>query len=101
MGLQLHIVVCGAGIAGLCTGIALAQLGHHITILESAHELSPMGTGIHLPPNATMLLKHWGVLDQLADKAVVPKGFNFRRYADSTLLAQVTSDTSAGILKTP
>lgn len=94
MALKLDIVVCGAGIAGLCAGISLARLGHSIVILESAHELSPVGAGIHLPPNATLLLKEWGVLEQLADSAVVPQGFNFRRYADSTVLARAGGSTS-------
>lgn len=98
---NLQIIVCGAGIAGLCTGIALARLGHRVFILERAHELSPVGAGIHLPPNATLLLKEWDVLDRLADKAVVPKGFNFRRYADSTVLAQVGGDGASGVLETP
>ena len=98
---QLEVIVCGAGIAGLCTGIALAQLGHHVTILEGAHELSPVGAGIHLPPNATLLLRDWGILDLLADKAVVPAGFNFRRYADSEILAQSAGRKSEQAPQTP
>lgn len=101
MALELNMIVCGAGIAGLCTGIALARLGHSVVILESTHELSPVGAGIHLPPNATLLLKEWGILEQLADKAVVPQGFNFRRYADSTVLAQVGGSTPAVVPESP
>lgn len=93
---QLNILIAGAGIAGLCTAIALVRQGHKITILESAHELSPTGTGIHLPPNATLLLKEWGVLDQLAEKAVVPKGFMFRRYWDSRVLASAEGGGAGG-----
>lgn len=84
----MKIIVCGAGIAGLCTGIALAKLGHEVVILERASELSPTGAGIHLPPNATLLLKQWGLLDRLISKAVAPAGFVFRRYADSSVLAK-------------
>lgn len=85
---RLQIIVCGAGIAGLCTGIALARLGHQVIILERALELSPAGAGIHLPPNATLLLKKWGILERLVSKAVAPAGFVFRRYADSSVLAK-------------
>lgn len=99
--LQLQILVCGAGIAGLCTGIAISRLGHRVVVLERAHALSPVGAGIHLPPNATLLLRDWDVLGRLADKAVVPRGFNFRRYADSAVLAQVGGEGASGGLETP
>ena len=85
---KLTIIICGAGIAGLCAGIALATQGHKVIILERASELSPTGAGIHLPPNATLLLKQWSILDKLESKAVVPAGFVFRRYEDSSVLAQ-------------
>lgn len=86
--LKLEVIICGAGIAGLCAGIALAKQGHQVIILERAQALSPAGAGIHLPPNATLLLKEWDILDKLAGKAVVPAGFVFRRYADSSVLAR-------------
>lgn len=101
MALHLRIIVCGAGIAGLCAGIALARQAHNVVILERAHELSPAGAGIHLPPNATLLLQEWAVLDQLADKAVVPQGFNFRRYSDSAVLARVGGGSSMTMPRSP
>lgn len=101
MPLKLRIIVCGAGIAGLCTGIALAKQGHQVIILERALELSPAGAGIHLPPNATLLLKQWGILEQLASKAVVPAGFIFRRYADSLVLAKSGDKKPQEVPKSP
>ena len=98
---DLKIVICGAGIAGLCTGIALARLGHHTIVLERAHDLSPVGAGIHLPPNATLLLKEWNLRDKLADKAVVPAGFIFRRYEDNSVLAQSVSRKAEKTPKNP
>ena len=94
---KFKIVICGAGIAGLCAGIALGKQGHDIIILERADALSPAGAGIHIPPNATLLLKEWGLLERLQEKAVVPAGFVFRRYADSSILARskFTSDRSS------
>ncbi|KAF2718936.1 salicylate hydroxylase [Polychaeton citri CBS 116435] len=86
---KLRIIVCGAGIAGLCTGIALAKLGHEIIILERAHELSPAGAGIH------------GLLDRLASRAVVPTGFIFRRYEDSSVLAETITRRPEHTSQTP
>lgn len=98
---KLTTIVCGAGIAGLCAGIALSKVGHKVIILERAHELSPTGAGIHLPPNATLLLKEWGILDKLASQAVAPAGFVFRRYADSSVLAMSGSSKPKAAPATP
>lgn len=98
---KLTTVVVGAGIAGLCTGIALAKQGHQVIILERAHELSPTGAGIHLPPNATLLLKEWGILEKLESVAVVPSGFIFRRYKDNAVLAQSGSSKPKQAPATP
>jgi salicylate hydroxylase len=98
---NLTIIVCGAGIAGLCAGIALAKQEHKVIILERASELSPMGAGIHLPPNATLLLKQWGILEKLESRAVAPAGFVFRRYGDSSALARSGSNKSKEAPATP
>ncbi|KAJ8115548.1 hypothetical protein OPT61_g2835 [Boeremia exigua] len=95
------IIICGAGIAGLCAGIALGRQGHQIIILERAQALSPVGAGIHLPPNATLLLEEWGILEKLQGKAVVPAGFTFRRYRDSFVLARSGFTNGRTMLSTP
>ena len=82
------ITVVGAGIAGLCASIGLAQQGHDVTILESAQELTPIGIGLHIPPNATLVLKHFGLLEKLAKDAIQPTSFVFRRWTDSSVLAK-------------
>ncbi|WPH01599.1 FAD/NAD(P)-binding domain-containing protein, protein [Acrodontium crateriforme] len=79
----------------LCSGIDLAELGHNITVLERTRELSGAGAGIHVPPNATLLLQRWGILDRFRHKAVEPAGFNFRRYDHGSILA------SSGSKKAP
>lgn len=101
MSSKLTVIVCGAGIAGLCAGIALATQGHKVVILERASALSPTGAGIHLPPNATLLLKQWDILDKLESKAVVPSGFVFRRYEDSSVLARSGSSKPKEVPATP
>lgn len=84
---QFNIVICGAGIAGLCSAIGLAQQGHNVTVLESAHELAAIGIGIHLPPNATVVLKHFGLLERLSEDVMYPTGFVFRRWADNEIIS--------------
>lgn len=83
------VVICGAGIAGLCAGIGLAKQGNSVTILESAQELAAVGIGIHLPPNATLVLRHFGLLEKFSEDAIHPTSFVFRRWADGSVIGKV------------
>ncbi|PNH47537.1 hypothetical protein VD0004_g743 [Verticillium dahliae] len=76
--MPFRIIIVGAGIAGLCAAIGLAQQGHDVTIPESAKELTPIGVGIHIPPNAALVLKHFGILERMTDDAIHPTKFVFR-----------------------
>ena len=91
---QFSIIIVGAGIAGLCASIGLAQQGHNVVILESAHELAPVGIGIHIPPNATLALKHFGLLEKLEKDAFYPTTFVFRRWEDSSTIAKFPASTT-------
>ena len=70
-------------------------------MLERAHELSLVGAGIHVPPNSTLVLKHWNILDRFESIATVPKLFMFRRYADSSVLAEFPKSVVGNVEKTP
>jgi salicylate hydroxylase len=66
-----RILISGAGIGGLSTAIALAHQGSASLVLERSAFFSIEGAGIQLGPNATKILRAWGVLDRLLPKAVV------------------------------
>ena len=74
MATERHVIVAGAGIAGLTAALALARAGLRVTVLEQAERLEETGAGIQLSPNATKVLSALGVAERLAPSVVVPHG---------------------------
>jgi salicylate hydroxylase len=77
----MHVVIVGAGIAGLTLGLALAREGHSFAIYEQAHELREAGAGLTVWPNATKVLFALGLkerLDAIAVEPPVQKIFHYR-----------------------
>ncbi|GME35624.1 3-hydroxybenzoate 6-hydroxylase 1 [Neofusicoccum parvum] len=85
----LDILVVGAGIGGLAAATALRLRGHAVAVVEQAPELAEVGAGVQVPPNATRLLRRWGVAPLLAPRCVRPEASVFRRWADSSAVGRV------------
>lgn len=68
-----HVIVAGAGIAGLGAALASARSGLRVTVLEKAESLSEVGAGLQLGPNAVRVLDDWGLLPQLESVAAEPQ----------------------------
>lgn len=68
-----HVIIAGAGIAGLTAALALAKRGLRITVLEQAADLQEVGAGIQLSPNATRVLIGLGLRERLEVRAVIPE----------------------------
>ena len=83
------IAVAGAGIGGLAAALALAEVGCTVEIFERAQVLAPIGAGVQLSPNATIVLGRLGVLDALRPAAVEPSEVLMRRARDGAVLARV------------
>lgn len=79
-------LVVGGGIAGLSAALVLARLGHAVTVVEQAIELSEVGAGIQLGPNAMRILESWNLGKALRDKGFEPESLIVRDGRNDQLL---------------
>jgi 2-polyprenyl-6-methoxyphenol hydroxylase-like FAD-dependent oxidoreductase len=71
-----HVIVAGAGIAGLTAALALVRAGLRTTVLEQAAKLEETGAGIQLSPNATRVLIALGLRERLAPMVMTPQAIS-------------------------
>lgn len=69
---DLPILIAGAGIAGLSCALAMAKRGFKILVFEKSDQISEVGAGLQLAPNATLLLDRLNVLEHLRSSSVEP-----------------------------
>lgn len=73
MASERHVIVAGAGIAGLTAALALSRAGLRVTVLEQAERLEETGAGLQLSPNALNVLFSLGLRERLAPLAGAPQ----------------------------
>lgn len=57
----LHIIIVGAGIAGLATATSLRRAGHTVDLYEKSAQDNEIGAAIYVPPNVSQFLLPWGL----------------------------------------
>jgi salicylate hydroxylase len=67
------IVIVGAGIGGLTAAHALAGSGYRVHLLEQAKQLSDIGAGLQLSPNASRILIGLGLAERLKPFVLAPQ----------------------------
>src|SRR5713101_4934980 len=83
---QLRIAVIGGGIGGLTAALALRRAGFAVDVYEQAPELTEVGGGINMAPNATRVLRGLGLAAGLGREGVRPLGTHQRRWQDGRTL---------------
>ena len=82
---DLKVVVIGAGIGGLTTGIALKQLGYKVEIYDRVSELRPAGAGISLWSNGVKVLNQLGLGREMAEIGGKMNRMEYRSHKDESL----------------
>lgn len=83
------VVIVGGGIGGLATAYALARAGHTVRVLERSPEFTEVGAGLQMAPNATRILREWGLLGAVIDAGVLPRRLVFKDAIDGTELTHL------------
>src|SRR3954469_9672969 len=71
-------VIVGAGIGGLTAAHALQRNGWRVTVYEQAPEITPVGAGVGIAPNAVKALNYLGLGAALRDHGRRQEGLEIR-----------------------
>jgi salicylate hydroxylase len=82
----LKVAVIGGGIGGLSAAVALRQRGFEVDVYEQAPELTEVGGGINMGPNAVRVLYRLGLREGIDREGVRPVGSHQRRWQDGRTL---------------
>jgi FAD-dependent urate hydroxylase len=88
---QLKVVIVGAGIGGLATGLALRRAGSEVDIYENAPQIRPIGFGLCMWPNGAKALNYLGLGRAMERISPVLDAVDFRA-DDGELLSHVAME---------
>jgi len=84
--------IVGGGIGGLTTALAFEKLGIPYQLYEKADVLTPVGSGILLPPNALQVFEWLGVLNDLMKQGNSMKRISLTKHNMSPLFDYIQDD---------
>ncbi|MGG6293500.1 FAD-dependent urate hydroxylase HpxO [Leptolyngbya sp. AN02str] len=90
---NLKVIIVGAGMGGLTTGIAMRQAGYTVEIYDRVRELRPAGAGISLWSNGVKVLNRLGL-----GKEIASIGGIMNRMAYHSMTGETLTDFSLQML---
>lgn len=91
----MRSVVVGAGIGGLTAALALRQCNLEVVVLEQADQISEVGAGLQIGPNASRVLHRLGLQAELEGIALVVEESVRRRWETGEILTKTTLGAAA------
>lgn len=86
----IHVIIVGAGFAGLTAGIECIRKGHKVTLLESFDVLRPLGDIISFGSNAGKIFLRWPTIEEKLDRICHNSNFlRFYTYKGEFIIDQV------------
>jgi salicylate hydroxylase len=82
----IRIGIIGGGLGGLSAAVAMHQAGFEVKVYEQAPELTQIGGGINMGPNAARVLRRLGLGPGLDREGIRPLGTHQRRWQDGRTL---------------
>ncbi|KAH6988269.1 hypothetical protein BKA56DRAFT_630160 [Ilyonectria sp. MPI-CAGE-AT-0026] len=82
----MKVIIIGAGLGGLACAIACTQEGLDVILLERAPEILPVGAGIQVHSNASIVARRLRFLPALLERAMEPERIEMRRYDSGKIL---------------
>ena len=82
-----RVSIIGAGLGGLAAAIALRQRGCEVTVFEQAAEITEIGAGVQLGPNAMRVLMALGLEEEAMKTAFEPERHVVRNWKTGRVVA--------------
>lgn len=82
----MKAIIIGGGIGGLCSALCLIAQGHQVQILEASPQISTVGAGIQLSPNAMYIMQALGLENAVKSCAFRPVASQLRDGISGTVL---------------
>ncbi|HEX4193862.1 MAG TPA: FAD-dependent monooxygenase, partial [Stellaceae bacterium] len=73
----MKVIVVGGGISGLTMAMSLNQIGVDVRVYEAVREVTPLGVGINVQPNAVRELIELGLGERLAEIGIATEALSF------------------------
>jgi 2-polyprenyl-6-methoxyphenol hydroxylase-like FAD-dependent oxidoreductase len=73
----MKVIVVGGGISGLAMAMSLDQIGVEVRVYEAVREVTPLGVGINVQPNAVRELIELGLGERLAELGIATEALTF------------------------